>query len=200
MTPLNPELVDLLGDLVAEVRESFEADQYTIPEALAQHGSFRKTKGPESVLTRSIVGDAFRRIANRLGLNPRHGQGGAVELYEQVANGFAVIRLRRAEWVGEELRVAANSSSTLRGFSDEALMPEYHFVFGWLLEENKPLDFFVAEITGLEEGNPGHYLFGWTHHFAMPTPPPASGFQPPIDDGLGNWDRETGDRDLGQQA
>ncbi|GAB3039650.1 hypothetical protein GCM10027052_19980 [Parafrigoribacterium mesophilum] len=191
MPSLPPNLVDNLRYLVMDIRESYEAEEHTVPEALSKNRHFRRTNRPKSELTRSIMGGAFQRGAMRLGLNYRDGKGGAVELYEPFSNGFAVIRLKRAKRVGDDFRVSANAATTLNGLADDSLMPEYHFLLGWVLEDHQPLDLFVAEIVGIEEGNPGQYLLGWTHEFALPTPPSATGFQPHSDDDLGEWDQDT---------
>lgn len=190
MASLPSSLVDTLGDLVVDIRESYEADEHTVPEALSKNRDFRRTNRPKSELMRGIMGGAFQRGAMRLGLNYRDGKGGAVELYEPFSNGFAVIRLKRAERTGEQFRVSANAATTLNGLADDTMMPEYHFVLGWIIENNQPLELFVAEIVGIEEGNPGYYLFGWTHEFALPTQPPGTGFQPRSDDDLGDWDQD----------
>lgn len=190
MPSLPLTLVDTLGDLVVDIRESYEAEEHTVPQALSMNRNFRRTNRPKSELTRGIMGGAFQRGAMRLGLNYRDGKGGAVELYEPIGNGFAVVRLKRAERTGDDFRVTANAATTLNGIADDTLMPEYHFLLGWILEDNQPLSLFVAEIVGIEEGNPGHYLFGWRHEFALPTPPSGTGFQPRSDDDLGDWDQD----------
>lgn len=202
MVTLRRDLIDTLGDLVVELRESYESEAHTVSAALAQNEAFQANRRPESELTRSVMAAAFRRGAHRLGLNVRNGQGGSVELYEPVSNGYGVIRLKRASYAGEELRVVANAGSSFGGFSaevEDALIPEFFFVLGWILEGDEPLECFVAEVTGVEEGNPGSYIFGWTHSFAAPTPPSGPGFQPASDDDLGDWDKQS-DSDIADQA
>lgn len=190
MLSLPSSLVESLGFLVVDIRESYEAEEHTVPQALDLNRNFRRTGRPKSELIRGIIGGAFQRGAMKLGLDYRDGKGGAVELYELMSNSYAVIRLKRAERVGDDFRVSANAATTLNGISDDTLMPEYHYLLGWILEDNQPLSFFVAEITGIEEGNPGHYLFGWMHEFALPTRPSGSGFQPRSDDDLGDWGQD----------
>lgn len=195
MVALSPSLVDVLGDLAVDVREGFEAGVWAVDEALTLHAAFTDNNVPRSSLVRSVIAREFRAGAERRGLNPRSGLGGATELYELSGEEYAVIRLRGAEEVAGELRVIANSGSTWGGLSDDGFWREVPYVFGCLIKSTS-VDFFVAEVVGQSEGAVPHLEFGWLHRFSSPPAGSGSAFTPDDGDSLDGWDvPELGDID-----
>ena len=188
MVALSDELVDALGDLAVEIREGFESGAWSIGEALSLHPAFEDTNLPRSALTRAIIASEFRKAADRRGLTVRSGMGGATELYEMSRSEYAVIRLRGASMMGEELRVIANSGSTWGGLSDDGFWREVPYVFGFMVTDNDSVNFFVAEVVGQSAGAVPHLEFGWTHYFGPPAPTGDSVFLPDDDDSLDGWD------------
>lgn len=198
MVALSSELVDALGDIAADVREGFEADVWAVSGALDLHPAFTDTNVPRSALVRAIIAREFRTAANRRGLNPRSGLGGSVELYEQNGREYAIIRLRGAEVVGEELRVIANNGSTWGGLSDDGLWREAPYVFGCTVT-NESVNFFVAEVVGQSDSTVAHLEFGWVHRFGSPQPRAQASFNPDDDESLNGWD-EPNAGDIEEQA
>lgn len=187
MVALSSSLVDTLGDLVVDVREGFEAEVGVVAHALSLHQAFTDTNVPRSALVRSIIVREFRAAANKLGLYARSGQGGAVELYEKNNHDYAIIRLRGANQVGDELRVIANSGSTWGGLSEDGFWREVPYVFGCTVV-NDSLQFFVAEVVGQTKASVAHLEFGWTHRFESPASHSDSPFTPDDGDLLDGWD------------
>lgn len=189
MVALPPTLVDTLGDLAVDVREGFESGAWAVTEATSLHQAFTDTNHPRSALVRAIIANEFRAAAGRRGLNPRSGQGGAVELYEPHGGNYAVIRLRSAEVdASGELLVISNSGSTWGGLSDEGFWREYPYVFGWIVSDNDSVEFFVAEVIGQTQTAVPRLEFGWVHRFAGPSPRAGASFTPDDGDTLDGWD------------
>lgn len=189
MVALTPSLIDVLGDLAVDVREGFEAEAGSVSKALSLNAAFTENNVPRSALERSIIVREFLASAGRHGLNPRPGLGGAVELYEPLAQDYAIIRLRSAEIVAGELRVIASSGSTWGGLSEEGLWRDFPYVFGYVVGDDDTLEFFVAEVTGQTKTAVAHLEFGWTHHFTTPSTPPGEAFEPNEEESLDGWDR-----------
>lgn len=187
MVALSEELVDVLGDLAVDVREGFESGVWAVDEGLSLHPAFTDNNVPRSALVRAIIASEFRASAGRRGLNPRSGSGGATELYEINGNEYAVIRLRGAVEVGDELRVIANSGSTWGGTSDDGFWREVPYIFGCIVSQTA-VEFFVAEVVGQSTAAVPHLEFGWTHRFTPPTPRDGSAFTPDDGDSLDGWD------------
>lgn len=188
MVALSSKLLDDLGDVVVDVREGFEAGVWAVTEALELHPAFKDTNIPRAALVRAIIAREFRAAADRHGLNPRSGQGGSVELYELNGDEYAIIRLRGAEEVGEELRVIANSGSTWGGLSDDGFWREVPYVFGCTMTEGEAVNFFVAEVIGQSDAAVAHLEFGWMHRFGGPAPQGESSFTPDDGESLDGWD------------
>ncbi|MBS1906185.1 MAG: hypothetical protein JST33_06375 [Actinobacteria bacterium] len=199
MVALSSELLDLLSDVAFDVREGFEASVWAVNAALELHPAFNDNNVPRSALMRAVIAREFRSAAGRRGLNPRSGLGGAVELYELNGDEYAVVRLRGAEIVGEELRVIANSGSTWGGLSDDGFWREVPYVFGCTFTEDDSVRFFVAEVIGQSDGAVAHLEFGWTHHFGEPAPRGGSSFTPDGGDSLDGWDLPEAD-DIDKQG
>jgi len=196
MPALPDNLVETLGHIVLDMRETFEADGYTVDAALQHNRDFCRSNRPASELTRGIMIGALERASIRCGANYQDGAGGAAELHEFVEGYKAVIRLKRARRVGSDLRVKANAATAFGGVDDETLIPEAHFALGWILnDQGDSLEFFVAEIVGIEPGSPGHLIFGWVHEFPTLAIPTSDGFQPAPDDDLGEWGRSADEQD-----
>lgn len=188
MVALSSDLVELLGGVALDIREEFEASAGLVTAALELHPAFTDNNVPRSALVRSIIAREFRAAAGRRGINPRSGLGGAVELYELNGDEYAIVRLRGAELVGEELRVIANSGSTWGGQSDDGFWREVPYVFGCTFGENDSVSFFVAEVIGQSEGAVAYLEFGWTHRFDEPAPRGGASFTPDSGDSLDGWD------------
>lgn len=196
MVALSTDLVDLLGSVALDVREGFEAGVWAVTEALELRPAFKDNNVPRSALVRAIIAREFRSAAGRRGLNPRSGQGGAVELFEFNGDEYAIIRLRGAEVVGEDLRVITNSGSTWGGLSDDGLWREAPYVFGCTFTEEDSVNFFVAEVVGQSEAAVARLEFGWTHRFDEPSLQGESTFIPDDGDSLDGWDTlDAGARD-----
>lgn len=187
MVSLSASLVDILGDLAVDVREGFEAGVWAVDEALTLHTAFRDNNVPRSALVRAVIAREFRAGAERRGLNPRAGLGGATELYELSGNEYAVIRLRSAEEVAGELRVISNSGSTWGGLSDDGFWREVPYVFGCLVNSTS-VEFFVAEVVGQSDAAVPHLEFGWVHRFTPLAPQNGSAFTPDDGESLEGWD------------
>lgn len=188
MVALSSTLLDALGDVAVDVREGYEASVWAVNSALDLHPAFRDTNVPKAALVRAIIAREFRVAADRLGLNPRSGQGGAVELYEQNGDEYAVIRLRSAEEFGAELRVIANSGSTWGGLSDDGFWRESPYIFGCTLTADESVNFFVAEVVGQSEAAVAHLEFGWVHRFGAFALESTASFSPDPGDSLDGWD------------
>lgn len=188
MVALSSDLIELLSGVALDVREELEASAGSVAGALELHPAFTDNNVPRSALVRAIIAREFRAAAGRRGLSPRAGLGGAVELYELNGDEYAVIRLRGADLVGEDLRVIANSGSTWGGLSDDGLWREAPYVFGCTFGDNDFVSFFVAEVIGQSKGAVAHLEFGWTHRFDDPAPGRGASFTPDSADSLDGWD------------
>lgn len=190
MVALSHELVGVLGDVVVDVREGFEANAGSIAAALTQHESFTRSNRPRSSLRRSLIEDELEHACIRQGLDAQPGSGGAFEITTLDNDAFAVIRLRTAKYVDGELKVIANQGSTYGGLAEDALIREYPYVLGVVATEQDSLEFFVAHVRGHSEGRVPYLEFGWMHHFQAPTTPSGASFIPDDGDDLDGWDSD----------
>lgn len=185
MSALPLHLIDQLGDLAIDIREGYEEKSGEIDTALTLLSAFTETGGPRSSLERALAVSEFKKSAQRLGLDERTGPGGTAELVLPVDIDRAILRVRSAEFVGDEPRMIANGAiwGGLEGF-----WRELPFVFGWTADSHGSIDFFVAEVTGKTDNAVPILLFGWTHFFNRPAPL-AGAFKPDAGDDLYGWDR-----------
>lgn len=190
MVALSHELVGVLGDVVVDVREGFEANAGSIAAALAQHESFTRSNRPRSSLRRSLIEDELEHACIRQGLDAQPGGGGAFEITVLDDDALAVIRLRTAKYVDGELKVIANQGGTYGGLAEDALIREYPYVLGVVATEQDSLEFFVAHVRGHSEGRVPYLEFGWMHHFQAPTTPTGTSFIPDDGDDLDGWDAD----------
>jgi hypothetical protein len=190
MIALSPHLVELLGNVAGDVREVFEAEQWSVAAAVELNAAFTDTNHPRASMTRAIIAREFLASAHRNGLSDHPAQGGAVELYEQNGEGMdmAMIRLRGAKDVDGDLRVLANAGSTWGGLSEDGFWREIPYVFAWYLDEAGALQFVVAESVGKTAGSMPCFEFGWMHRFISLAPSSTQGFAPDNTDSLGDWD------------
>jgi hypothetical protein len=188
MVALSNELVEVLGDVVVDVREGYEASAGSVTAAVGQHEAFSRSNRPRSSLRRSLIENELEHACARQGLQAKPGSGGSLEITEMDNGAIAVIRLRGAKYVNGELRVIANNGSTYGGLSDDAILREYPYVLGVVVTDHDSLEFFVAFVEGHSEGRVPYLEFGWVHHFQPPTNLIDSAFMPDDGDDLDGWD------------
>jgi len=198
MTRLPEDLIERLHSFAMDIRETFDERGHHIDGALDHDPSFRRSKRGRSALTRELISSAFERSAPNAMLHCRPGPGGSLEVYEEIANGYAALRLRGARISGGEIIIRANSASAWGGIDEDALLREYPYVFAYIMNKDGSLEIFVAEVLDVEEGKPGRLILGNELILGRPTSAQSSGFLPDEDDSLPGFEDE--DEDLGEES
>lgn len=132
---------------------------------------------------------------SRVGLSPFRRTGGAVELLAEIPAGMANVRLRRAESRGDgEFFVRSNAASKFGYIDENRLIPDYPYVFGFLLDAMDQPQFFVAEVVRVIEGSPGQLILGTPALLGDASAPAPGGFDPDADTWLPGFDEGEADR------
>lgn len=197
-------LVRQLDEAAFVMGETFAARAHGIDRAVGIDPAFERTRNPRSALTRELVIETFLKEMARVGLHPKPGAGGACEILEPISGGYANIRLRSAERRGESYYVRQNRASSF-GEVDEALMaPDYPYVFGFTIDGDGQIRFFVAPVLRVIEGNPGELELGDAIPLGNSGTTVASSFEPDTDSWLPGFDADAevdeGDEDQGRSA
>jgi hypothetical protein len=195
MPPLPRTLLQRLDDAAFEMSEIYGERGHRIETAVALDPSFTRNRRSRSSLTLDLMSDAFMAATSRVGLSPFKGTGGSVELLTEIPGGMANVRLRRAESRGEdEFFVRSNTASKFGYVDEDRLIPDYPYVFGFLLDAADQPQFFVAEVTRVIEGSPGELVLGAPYLLGGTTAPTPGGFDPDADAWLPGFDEGEADR------
>lgn len=195
MPPLPRTLVQRLDDAAFEMAEIYGDRGHTVETAVSLDPSFTRNRRSRSSLTLDLMSDAFLAAMSRVGLSPFRGTGGAVELLAEIPAGLANVRLRRAEKRSEDEFFVRSNAASKFGYVDERLLiPDYPYVFGFLLDAMDQPEFFVAEVTQVIEGNPGELILGTPHLLGSASGPTPGGFDPDADTWLPGFDEGEADR------
>ncbi|MDL9978596.1 hypothetical protein [Microbacterium candidum] len=161
MSHLSPETLAQLKDVAFEVREVFGERGYRISSAIRQDRAFHTSSRPRSELTRSLVSDAVRAGAARVGMDFELARGGAVQIRVDAGSRYQIVRVKRATrlMTGEPV-IVANSASSWGAINEELLWPEEPWVFGYVAEGDWIEELFVAEVLGVTPGAPGRLILG----------------------------------------
>lgn len=160
MTRLTTDVVTDLEAIAWEIRELFSERGHHVEQALDIDSAFRHGNRPRSSLAGSLIQTGFTAGGSATGLAVHTGPGGCLQIYLELGNAFAVIRLLRAKTARGRYKILANGSASWSTAEEEALIPEYRFVFGYVLDEEGLGDIFVAEVTGWTPGSPGELILG----------------------------------------
>lgn len=188
MPPLPLSLVRQLDDAAFVMSEIFATRAHGIDRAVSIDPAFERTRNPRSALTRELVTETFLKEMARVGLHPRPVAGGACEVLAPISGGYANIRLRSAEPRGEGYYVRQNKASSF-GEVDEALMlPDYPYVFGFTIDGDGQIHFFVAPVLRVIEGNPGELELGDAITLGSHGTTVEARFEPDVDAWLPGFD------------
>ncbi|ANG84651.1 hypothetical protein [Microbacterium aurantiacum] len=183
MPQLPLAFVQQLNDAALEMGDMYGARGHNVEAALDRDRAFRRNKRSRSSLILDLISESFYTSMGRVGLHPRPGKGGALELLEPISGGYANVRLRKAERHLDGFRVRTDDSSSW-GEVDEALLePDYPYVFGYLIEASGLPTFFVASVLQIP-GNAGELTLDEPILLGASTRPDSSRFETDLDDHL----------------
>ncbi len=150
MSGLSSSEKDRLQRIADEIRESMDAEGYTVTLAVAQNPAFNDTRVVTSDMHRSIVMRAARRAAGRLG-----GIG-----IEQVGTGLDLVswdgarqrryRVKSAPRAasGEYTVVCGAGSTLLQSDVEDLMWPEERWILGYNTTDDHAInEIFAAEIV-----------------------------------------------------
>ena len=185
-----------LMQVAREIRDTAEAEGYTVSVALRQNTAFSRTRRSGSSMERDMVLEAARCGASKASLPFEDVLGGL----NIVATSDTTIRRYRVRSVklsvkGEYDVVCNGDSSlmTLLASEPESFYSEEKWIFGFIMSEDHTADHLMAaEIVGWRGDGPFHLLFGTIIDLSDDQPPP--GFTS-TNEGLDDFDEDEGDGD-----
>lgn len=196
MPQLPLTFVQQLNDAAFEMGDMYGARGHHVDAALDHDPAFRRNRKSRSSLTLDLISEGFLTSMRRVGLHPRPGKGGALELLEPINSGYANVRLRKAERHLDGFRVRTDDSSSW-GEVDEALLePDYPYVFGYLIEASGLPTFFVAPVLQVTS-NSGELTLGEPILLGASTRPDLSRFETDLDEDLPGFGDE---EDFGEEG
>ena len=190
-----PSTFNKLSAIAHDLYEVFDAEGYTISEALRANCSFgRHSRRSQSSLGRDLALDAIMASAARESV-PVANRLGGTEL--QMFEGSKVYHyrlLKGGRTSGGEWRIIANSKSALTSDDTSGLFADEFHVFSWSTNDDNTLSEVVtARVRDHVEGNPGYLVLDQLQLLGSgPTPGSSPGFVP-TDDDLPGFEEDQGD-------
>lgn len=189
MPQLPLDIVRRLEEASFEMGELYDSRSHAIGAALKHDRSFTRTEGSRSSLRRDLVGDVFLQSMSRAGLQAQRSTGGACEVVEYMNGWYAVIRLRKAERRADGTYFVRKNKASNFGYVDDSMLePNHDFVFGFTIDGEEQLSYFVAPVVRVVEGNPGELVLGDAIEFGGTAKPEPTGFQTDTDETLPGFD------------
>lgn len=195
MSHLKSPTLKKLSAIADDLYEVFEAEGYTIDEALGANRAFgRRSRRSQSSLGRDLAIDTIAVGASRESMQVIERLGGT-EL--RVFEGAEIhhYRLLKGGWSSDgQWRIISNSRSALTVDDLNGLFREQCHVFSWsIAEDNTVSEVITARVRDYVEGNPGHLVLDQLHVLGSGrTPGGTRGFIP-TDDNLPGFEEDEGD-------
>lgn len=179
MSGLSSSEKDRLLRIADEIRESMDAEGYTVGVAIAQNPAFADTRVVTSDMQRSIVMRAARRAASQLGSIGIEPVGTGLDLVSWdgiVQRRYRVKSAPRSS--SGEYKVVCGAGSTLLHTDVEDLMwPEERWILGYNTTDDHAInEIFAAEIIDHIETESGPVTLVLGPIYLLTSAPTPSGF------------------------
>lgn len=194
--------------LADEVREVFEDRGYLVGTATALDVAFRRSRRPQSTLSRSLVLDALEEAAGRLGLGSKSVGGGGYDIGYIDGGIDHRFRVRKADVDADsgEYDIICKDDSILviEDAEPDSIFRTERWIFGYTVDDlGMVADIFAARVLGVTEGSVPRIRMSAAQPLGSTRPvgPPTGTYIPADEDDLEGFeeglDDEAGDSDLG---
>lgn len=187
--------LEKLSAIAYDLYEVFEAEGYTIREALRANRAFgRRSRRSQSSLGRDLAIDAIATSAGRESMQVVERLGGT-ELQYFEGSHLHRYRLLKGSWGPDgQWRIIANSKSALTVDDINGLFADQFHVLSWGTNDDNTLSAVItARVRDHIEGNPGHLVLDRLHVLGpRRTPGGTPGFVP-TDEDLPGFEDDEGD-------
>jgi hypothetical protein len=199
-----------MHQLADEIRETFEDRGWKIEKATQLDPAFNKTCRSRSSLGRDLVLDAIEEATTRIGLGCQSVSGGGRDVIDLVDDVDRRFRVRKAELDSDtgEYEIISTSDSILviTDSEPDSLIPAERWVLGYTTDgDGMIVDIFAARVLGITDSAVPRLRLGAAMLLGVghtPTLPSGHGFQPAMEDDLGDqfeqdegFDDNTGEAD-----
>lgn len=183
--------------LADEIRAVFEDRGYKVGMATELDPAFRRSRRPQSALSRDLVLDAIEEASLRLGLGAQPVGGGGVDIAHIVDGADRRFRVRKAEFDREsgeyEILCESGNIMVVEDSEPDSLFPTERWVFSYTADDQgMVLDIFAARVLGVTEGRVPRLRLGPITPLGelLTTPPTGGSYIPADEDDLGDYDED----------